>query len=410
MTHDIAQVTEELGRTWEAHKDAVEGCAREVKRAGDIGAETQSKIDRIGDRLDRLVAEKRELETFIRRPPHGGPFGGEDCAAIGPMAIQHKAQFAQFLRKGQDQGLAEIEKKALSVGSDPDGGYLVPEEMSDRIVKRVDQMSPFRWIAASVQISTEAMEGLRDIDEAGAGWTTETGARAETTSPALGKWRIPVAEMYAEPRATQTFLDDAAVDVDAWLSAKIADRFARLENAAFISGDGISKPRGFTSYPTQATADASRPWGQFEHLHSGANGAFAASNPGDVLFEAVEALKPGYLAGASWIARRQVIAAIRKMKASDGHYLWQPGLQQGQPPTLLDVPVTTDEDMPAPGTGSLSLALGNFREAYQIVDRLGIRVLRDPYTAKPYVKFYATKRVGGDVVNFEAVKFVKFSS
>ncbi len=264
MTHDIAQVTEELGRTWEAHKDAVESCAREVKRAGDIGAETKSKIDRIGDRLDRLVAEKRELETFIRRPPHGGPSGGEDRAAIGPMAIQHKAQFVQFLRKGQDQGLAEIEKKALSVGSDPDGGYLVPQEMSDKIVKRVDQMSPFRGIAASVQISTEAMEGLRDIDEAGAGWTTETGARAETASPALGKWRIPVAEMYAEPRATQTFLDDAAVDVDAWLSAKIADRFARLENAAFISGDGISKPRGFTSYPTQATADASRPWGQFE--------------------------------------------------------------------------------------------------------------------------------------------------
>lgn len=405
---DIAQVTEELGRTWEAHKDAVESCAREVKRTGDIGAETRHKIDRIGDQLDRLVSEKREIETWSRRPPHGG---GEDRVHAGPMAIQHKAQFQQFLRKGQDQGLAEIERKALSVGSDPDGGYLVPHEMSERIVKRVEQMSPFRTVAASVQISTEAMEGLRDIDEAGAGWTTETGARAETSSPSLGKWRIPVAEMYAEPRATQTFLDDAAVDVDAWLSAKIADRFARLENAAFIAGDGVAKPRGFTSYPTAATPDATRTWGVFEHMATGANGTFAASNPADVLFDAVEAMKPGYLAGASWIARRQVIAAIRKMKsAADGSFLWQPGLQQGQPPTLLDVPVVTDEDMPALATGSLSLALGNFREAYQIVDRLGIRVLRDPYTAKPYVKFYATKRVGGDVVNFEAVKFIKFAS
>lgn len=406
MTHDIAQVTEELGRTWEAHKEAVESCAREVKRAGDIGAESRQKLDRIGDQLDRLVAEKRQIETATRRPPHGG----HDETAAGPAQIQHKAQFTQFLRKGQDHGLAEIERKALSVGSDPDGGYLVPAEMSERIVKRVDHMSTFRGLAGAVTISTEAMEGLRDIDEAGAGWTTEAGPRAETASPTLGKWRIPVAEMYAEPRATQAFLDDAAVDVDSWLSTKIADRFARLENTAFIAGDGVAKPRGFASYPTQATPDSSRAWGTIEHVPSGAAGAFAASNPADVLFDLVHAFKAPYLAGASWIGRRQVIAAIRKMKAADGHYLWQPGLQQGQPPTLLDMPVVTDEDMPALVTGSLSLALGNFREAYQIVDRVGIRVLRDPYTAKPYVKFYATKRVGGDVVNFEAVKFVKFTS
>jgi len=406
MTSDITQVTEELGRTWEAHKEAVESCALEAKRAGDLSAETREKIDRLDGRLDQLLSEKRQLETATRRPPHGG---GEE-RVLGPAQIQHKAQFLAFLRKGQDHGLAEIEKKALSVGSDPDGGYLVPTEMSERIVKRVEHMSTFRSVANSVAISTEAMEGLRDIDEAGAGWTTETGTRSETSSPTLGKWRIPVAEMYAEPRATQAFLDDAAVNVDDWLSTKIADRFARLENAAFITGDGIAKPRGFASYPTAATADASRAWGTIEHVLSGANGGFAASNPADVLFDLVHAFKAPYLTGASWIGRRAVIAAIRKMKASDGHYLWQPGLQQGQPPTLLDMPVVTDEDMPALASGSLSLALGNFREAYQIVDRVGIRVLRDPYTAKPYVKFYATKRVGGDVVNFEAVKFVKFAS
>lgn len=407
MTSDIAQVTEELGRSWEAHKDAVESCAFEAKRAGDIGAESQQKIDRIGEQMDRLLTEKKQLETAVRRPPHGG---AEERLVLTPAQVQHKAQFVQFLRKGQDHGLAEIEKKALSVGSDPDGGYMVPTEMSDHIVKRVDHMSTFRKIANAVTISTEAMEGLRDIDEAGAGWTTETGQRSETTSPTLGKWRIPVAEMYAEPRATQAFLDDAAVTVDDWLSTKIADRFARLENAAFIAGDGIAKPRGVASYPTAATPDASRAWGTIEHVLSGANGAFAASNPADVLFDLVQAFKAPYLAGATWIGRRAVIAAIRKMKAADGQYLWQPGLQQGQAPTLLDMPVVTDEDMPALSSGSLSLALGNVREAYQIVDRVGIRVLRDPYTAKPYVKFYATKRVGGDVVNFEAVKFIKFAS
>jgi len=403
----MADVIEGLGRTWDAFKEVTDRQSQEIRRSGDASIETKAQVERINAALDSLVSEKRQLDTSSRRPPHGG---NEDWASLSYDQMQHKASFQTFLRKGNDQGLAEIEKKALSVGSDPDGGYMVPVEMSDRIVRRVEQMSTFRTLASSVQISTEALEGLRDVDEAGAGWTTETGARGETASPTLGKWRIAVAEMYAEPRATQTFLDDAAVDVESWLSAKIADRFARLENTAFVSGDGVAKPRGFASYPTAATADAARSWGTIEHVASGANGGFAASSPADVLFDLVHAFKQPYLTGASWIARRQVIALIRKLKASDGSYLWQPGLQQGQPATLLDFPVVTDEDMPALGTGALSLALGNFREAYQIVDRIGIRVLRDPYTAKPYVKFYATKRVGGDVVNFEAVKFVKFSS
>jgi HK97 family phage major capsid protein len=194
------------------------------------------------------------------------------------------------------------------------------------------------------------------------------------------------------------------------LAGKQADKFARVEAAAFISGDGVGKPRGFTTYTTAATGDGSRTWGQLEHVKSGANGAFAASNPADVLFDLEGAFKSAYLANASWVTRRSVVTAVRKFKGSDNNYLWQPGLQAGKPASLIGYPITMAEDMPTLATGSLSMALGDFREGYQIVDRQGIRTLRDPYTNKPYVVFYSTKRVGGAVLNFEAIKFIQFAA
>jgi HK97 family phage major capsid protein len=259
-------------------------------------------------------------------------------------------------------------------------------------------------------ISSDALEGIEDLNEADAGWVGETSTRSETNTPNVGKWRIPVQEMYAQPKATQKLLDDAAVDIESWLSMKIADKLARLEGAAFITGDGINRPRGFASYTTAATADGSRTWGQLEHIATSVNGDFAASNPSDHLLDLIMAFKSVHLNNANWVTRRTVIAKIRKFKeATTNAYMWQPGLQAGQPSTLLGFPVVMAEDMPALATGSLSMALGNF-QAYQIVDRLGIRVLRDPFTDKPYVKFYTTKRTGGGVLDFEAIKFIKFGS
>jgi HK97 family phage major capsid protein len=374
-------------------------------------ADTAEKLARIEAELDRWVDHKERLErleTAMRRPAQSASaFAGP---ALTPEQTAHKAAFAGFLRRGVDAGLPELEKKALNVGNDPDGGYLVPADSNGRIVRRIFDSATIRRIASVVEISTDAVEGLRDSDDMGAGWVAEAEDRPETSSAQFGKYRIPAFEMYAEPRATQQMLDDATLDVEAWLAGKLADRFSRLENAAFLVGDGSAQPRGFLSYPTAAAPDAARPWGTLEHVGTGASGDFAGANPADVLLDLIAALKPGYLANAGWVTRRSVIARIRKFKESTTNaYLWQPGLQQGQPATLLGFPVTLAEDMPALSAGSLSLAFGDFREGYQIVDRVGVRTLRDPFTAKPFVKFYTTKRVGGAVVNFDAIKLVRFA-
>jgi HK97 family phage major capsid protein len=221
----------------------------------------------------------------------------------------------------------------------------------------------------------------------------------------LAKIRIPVHEIYAKSRATQKLLDDAKIDVESWLASKVATAMLVKENHAFINGDGNGKPRGLLSYPTVAGDDVE--WGKLEHVLSGEDGAFI---DGDVLIDVSSRLKPGYLDGAVWLMSRTAQMAVRKLKDKvTGSYLWQPALLSGAPNTLLGHPVVVADDMPAFAKGSLSVAFGNFQHAYQIVDHSGMHVLRDPYSAKPYVEFYTTRRVGGDVVNFEAVKLIKFS-
>jgi HK97 family phage major capsid protein len=404
---DIGQAVDALGQAWEAHKTTMVDWEREVKRLGQATADTEAKLARIDAALDRLGAEKARLdriETALRRPAGDGARpAGDDLTA------EHKAAFLGYLRRGADERLPALEAKALSTGSDPDGGYLVPVEMARRIGERLRDQSPIRRLATATAISTEAMEGLREAGEAGAGWAAETGERPETAAPTLAKWRIATHEMYAEPRATQQMLDDAAIDVESWLADRIADRFARLEGEAFVTGDGVSRPRGLLTHPTAAQPDGARADGTLEHLSTGANADFAASGGADVLFETVAALGAGYLGRAVWLARRSVLARIRRLKSNDA-YLWQPGLQQAEPATLLGHPVHGCEDLPALAAGSTSLVFGDLAAAYQIVDRPGLRTLRDPFTTKPFVKFYSTRRVGGAVVDFDAVKLVRFAA
>ncbi len=308
------------------------------------------------------------------------------------------------------KALTAEEYKTLQVGVEADGGFLVPSDTSGRIVTRIFELSPIRPISNVQPISSDRLEGIADIDEAGDGWVGETEARPDTKTPQIGKYEIPAHEQYAQPKATQKLLDDAAVNVESWLSRKVGDRFARREGAAFVIGNGVAQPRGFAAYPTAATADATRVWGTLEHINTGVNGAFAAANPADILFDLEGSFKSGYLANARIVTRRQVITLVRKFKDGQGQYLWQPGLQAGKPAQLIGYPLVMAEDMPAVATGSLSLAMGDFNEGYQIVDRLGVRVLRDPYTDKPYIKFYTIRRVGGAVVQFECIKFVRFSA
>lgn len=317
----------------------------------------------------------------------------------------------QYLRRGN--ATPKEVMAALSVGSDPDGGYTVTPDMSGRIAQRIYETSPMRQAAFVTSIGTDSLEGFNDLDEAGSGWVGETAAREETTTPKIGKWTIPVHEIFAEPKATQKLLDDSAWNIESWLSAKVADKFAREENKAFLTGDGLLKPRGLLTYPTAATADADRAWGTFEHVNTGADGNFlttTAATASDPLIDFVFTLKSDYRRNASWMMNRGVVARVRKLKDGDGNYLWAPDFAARQGGLLLGYPIIEAEDMPALATNSLSIAFGDFREAYTIVDRVGIRLLRDPYTTKGFVKFYSTKRVGGGATHFESVKFLRFAA
>jgi len=294
----------------------------------------------------------------------------------------------------------------LSVGQDSAGGYYVYPDMTGRIVSKVFETSPMRAYASVVAIGTDSLEGYYDNEEVGFGWVAEQEARPATATPASGKYRIPVHEMYAMPDASQSVLDDALIDLESWLDGKISDKFARAEATAFVTGSGVDKPRGFLSYPAGTDLTNS-----VEQVNTGVNGGFAAApNGGDVLITALYGLKAQYKANAVWFMNRTTAALTRKLKDSDGSYIWSPGIAAGQPATLLGYPVASFEDMPSPATGSLSITVGDMRQAYQIVDRMGIRMLRDPFTAKPKILFYATKRTGGAMINGEAIKTIAFKA
>jgi HK97 family phage major capsid protein len=366
-----------------------------------LATKRQNRVvtDEKGDTVN-LDAKAQEWANMNarRRGTMAGTYGSADLDG-------YKSAFDAFLRKGEEV-LGMDERKALSVGSDPDGGYVVAPDMSGRIVQKVFETSPMRAYASVQVISTDALEGLYDLNEASSGWVGETESRAETNTPQIGRWRIPVHELYAKPKATQKLLDDASINMESWLAGKVAEKFARDESTAFVSGSGINRPRGFLTYASGTTNP-----GTIERVKTGVSSAFAANPSGlNKVLDALYALKAPYRANATWFMTRAVTALARKLQDSDGQYQWQPSSQAGQPATLLGYPVAAFEDMEALAANSLSMAVADMREAYQIVDRMGIRTLRDPYSSKPYVEFYTTKRVGGDVVNFEAIKLIEFGS
>lgn len=382
-----------------------------IAKLDETMSKSQERLDQFElamKRKARVVtdANGNEIDLDAKAMQWNRSINGKNADPFDAKGMEaYKAGFKNYLRKG-DQIMGAEELKALSVGSDPDGGYVVNPDMSGQVVQKVYETSPMRAYASVQTISTSALEGLFDLDEANAGWVGETGARSETDTPEIGRWSIPVHELYAAPQATQKLLDDAEINIEAWLSGKVADKFARTEANAFVNGNGVNKPRGFLTY-----ADGTTVPGTIEQFDTGVNGAFAAApNGGDVLINALFGLKAQYRARATWFMNRATLKLARKLKDSDGAYLWSPGIAAGQPASLLGYPVASFEDMPDPATGSLSIAVGDMASTYQIVDRAGIRVLRDPFSSKPYVIFYTTKRVGGDVVNFEALKLINFQA
>jgi HK97 family phage major capsid protein len=428
MTNDIHGAVYDLGRSFEAFKDANDQRLKEIERRGSADPLTEIKVNRLNAEITRAqesaeAAKRRidQMETAFSRSPIGAK--SDDLAEAtlfsaergrqngGELDVgsyrQYKSALRQYLRKNNAGGQIE-EIKALSVGSDPDGGFAVTPDMSGRIISLIMDTSPMRKVANVVTIGTDALEGVNDLSEATSGWVGETEGRSETASPKIGEWRIPVHEQYAEPRATQKLLDDALFNIEDYLAGKIAERLSRMENTAFITGNGVKKPRGILTYG--AGTPSSSNFSVIEQVPTGAAGAFPATNPGDALINLVYALKTPYRERAVFMMRRATLAEVRKLKDAQGNYIWQPDFQMKQGGTLLGFDIVEAEDMPAIGANSLSVAFGDFNAGYQIVDRQGIRVLRDSFTAKPYVKFYTTKRVGGDVINFEAIKLLKFAT
>ncbi|MEV4933391.1 phage major capsid protein [Sphingobium sp. LSP13-1-1.1] len=355
-----------------------------------------------GERIAGLESEVAALKGALlmqQRPALDGVKGG----AVDP---QRGAFVERYVRQGLEAG---VELKSFSGASGAAGGYAVPREIDQIIGATLKAISPIRSIANVVRTGTA---GYRKLVTAGgivSGWASETGARAETVTPSFNEIVPPSGELYANPAASQAMLDDAQFDVESWLAGEIAREFAAAEGAAFVNGNGTNKPKGFLTYTTTNEVDSVRAFGLLQYVASGASGAFAASGQ-DKLIDLVQALRAPYRQGACFMMNSATLSVIRKMKTSDGAFIWQPSLAVGQPATLLGYPVVEAEDMPDIAAGSLSIAFGNFQAGYVISERSETSILRDPFSNKPFVHFYAVKRIGGAVANSEAIKLMKFSA
>jgi len=311
--------------------------------------------------------------------------------------------FEGFVRTGN-----VVEMKSFTGATGASGGYALPREIDEVIDRTLKAVSPIRSVANVVKVGTAGYRKLVTTGGAPSGWASETDARPETGTPTFIEIQPSMGELYANPSASQAMLDDAQFEVEAWLGEEIAMEFAAAEGAAFVNGSGASRPKGFLQYPTATTTDATRPFGTLQYIASGGAGDFVA-NPQDRLIDLVQALRTPYRQGAVFVMNSATLARIRKFKTTDGAFIWQPSLSAGQPATLLGYPVVEAEDMPDIAANALSIAFGNFKAGYLIAERSETSILRDPYSNKPYVNFYATKRIGGCVSNSEAIKLMKFA-
>ncbi len=361
---------------------------------------TEEKVERINNALNVQQDRINRLSLSLSRSM---VLDGHDPAAGG----QVKSAWSAYIRTGDKAGLLSLEGKSLSASIDAEGGYIAPAETQSTIDKALSESSPFRRLCDVRTVGTGSFKKPVSAGGASAGWSAETDIRSETPAPQLELIDFPVGELYAMPAATQTLLDDSVADVDAWLAGEVQDVFAAQETAAFTQGDGIHKPKGLLSY--SAVPEASQSWGALGYIATGVDGDFDMQAPIDSLLELIYAPAPRYRRHGQFIMNRRTISSIRKFKDADGNYIWQPSGQAGQPSTLLGYPLEEIEDMPDVAQDSFSAAFGDFRRGYLIVDRQGVRVLRDPYSAKPYVLFYTTKRVGGGIQDYNAIKLLKFA-
>ncbi len=369
-------------------REAITGFLSDFK---DFQTDVEKKLKQQEERMTML--DRKSLTHA--RPPLG---------AAADFDAPHQKAFNAYLRSGDDDGLRglDLESKALSTAVNSDGGYLVDPQTSELVMSVLNSTASIRAIAQLVHVEATSYDVLVDHSELGAGWATETSATTESGTPQIDRITIPLHELSAMPKASQRLLDDSAFDIESWLAGRIADRFARAEAAAFINGDGLDKPTGFLTHPK--VDNDSWDWDSLGYVASGSDGNCDADSIVDVVY----ALGAQYRANATFVMNSKTAGQIRKLKDADGRFLWSDGLAAGEPARLMGYPVLICEDMPDPATDSFSIAFGDFETGYTIAERPDLRVLRDPFSAKPHVLFYATKRVGGDVSDFSAIKLIKF--
>jgi HK97 family phage major capsid protein len=385
---------EDVQRIFESYKQENETRLAEIAK-GRRDPLTEEKMARMDARIDSLTVKQARPALASERKD-------------SPEAREHKVAFDDYVRHGESANLRTLEVKAMSVGSNPDGGYTVPFETEKTIGERLTLISPIRGIAGVRQISGNVYKKPFMTAGPAAGWVGETDVRAQTASATLAELQFPAMELYAQPAATATLLEDSAVNIDEWLAGEVEQVFATQEGAAFVNGDGTNKPKGFLQYTT--VAEASWAWTKIGYVATGTAGAFDPDAPIDAVIDLVYALKAGYRQNAAFVMNRKTQAAVRKLKDADGQYLWQPPTQANGHASLLNYSIVEAEDMPDIAANAFAIAFGDFKRGYLVVDRQGVRVLRDPFTAKPYVLFYTTKRVGGGVQDFDAIKLLKFAA
>ena len=406
---DATTLVAEVNKAFEAFK------AEHTKEVADIKAgmadvvQTE-KVDRINAAVTDLSKELDDMNRAVAALKVGGAGGSE----ADPAKAEHAEAFNAFFRKGEGAvsgDLRELElKAALTTDKNEDGGYLVPEEMSNTIDRVVGPISVMRDISTTMTIGTDTYKKLVNMGGAGSGWVGERESRPETATPTLRELAFNVQELYANPAITQRALDDSRLDIASWLANEVATEFAEQEGVAFVSGNGVNKPRGILGYDT--VANASYEWGKIGFVTSGVAAALTdgTHDGSEALIDLYYALKQQYRNGASWLTSDATMKTLRKMKDGDGNYLWSPASAGGEVPSFLNKPIRTDDNMEAVEAGAFPIAFGDFARTYLIIDRFGTRVLRDPFTNKPYVHFYTTKRVGGGIQNFESMKLLKVAA
>lgn len=436
---DVKDALDEAGKVYHGQFTAIQAQISELKAAGkavdplllEVRDKMNKAIDEQSQKNEQFMAAKAVTDRLAAAGLPTNPGEGDiregvksfnmlvrsNAAAQSKQAPaeigvdEYRAYtkaFDRYLRVGE-KGLTPDEFRAMSVGSDLNGGYLVDPDKTGQMVKKIFETSDVRRFASVQPISTDALEGSADLDEASGGWVSELGTRSDSTTPTVPQpWRIPVHELYSQPKASQKLINDASIDVAAWLNGKVADKLSRLQNTAFVSGSGLGQPRGFASY----TTNTSYAWGTPEHVGTGSSGSWGTDPNGiQKLNNLMGLLKESYVPGSAFFCNRTTKFSIRNLTdaSSAGKFVFIPSFAAGVPDTLLGAPIHVLQDMTSYSTASaLGVAYGNMARFYQIVDRQGVSVLVDPFTSKPYVIFYTTARVGGDVVDFEAMKFLKF--